>query len=65
MLSSTHGGWKKVLFKVRIKYRVNLLEGYRYGAQIDEISDDVSFDFFNNVYDLIMETMRRDELSSK
>jgi hypothetical protein len=64
-LSSTHGGWRKVLFKVRIKYCVKHLKEYKFGAKIEEISDEVSFDFFNGVYDLIMVSMQQDELSSK
>ncbi|MEW6109980.1 MAG: PilZ domain-containing protein [Nitrospirota bacterium] len=55
MLSGVRGIWKKVSVKVRIRYCEKSLNGYISGAGIVTVSDSVSFNFFNNVYDLIMD----------
>jgi hypothetical protein len=61
-LLATHIAEKEVIFKVRIKYCARDNGEYSIGAEIEEISDSITFDFFNNVYDVMVEMVMNSEI---
>ncbi|MGD0887375.1 MAG: PilZ domain-containing protein [Thermodesulfovibrionales bacterium] len=62
LLHTTHMAEKEAFFTVRIKYCANHNGEYLIGAEIEEISDSITFDFFNNVYDFMVEMMMKAEI---
>jgi hypothetical protein len=60
VLTAEHPVHKKVFFKIRVRYCSAENEGFGIGAQVEEVPDASTFNFFRNVYDLIIATVRQD-----
>ena len=52
---------RQVYFKARVRHCAKQNEEYIVGAQIEEISDSASFDFFTSVHDYILEVLIKQE----
>ena len=65
VLETAHVVKRKVYFMVRAKYVVKQNGDYIVGGLAEEVSDSTAFDFFNNVYEFIMEIESTAKLGSK
>ena len=58
-LTTTYNIKKEVHFRMMIKYCSLRGDGYLIGAHIDEVDDSSEFNFFNNIYDFIVEIEKK------